>query len=110
MPSGPLTVPLLPELVANILLVDDNPDNLHALEQILRRPGQNLVLAQNGDEALKYLMEREFALILVDGQLRGMDSFETISRIRSQEQTRVIAVILLTAIDQGAGALFREDL
>src|SRR5262245_53434027 len=65
----------------NILLVDDQPSRLLTYEAILNGLGQNLVQAHSGTEALERLMEREFAVILLDVSMPGMDGFETASLI-----------------------------
>ena len=62
---------------AAILLVDDRPQNLLALEAILEQPGRELVGAGSGEEALKHLLRRDFAVILLDVQMPGLDGFET---------------------------------
>jgi PAS domain S-box-containing protein len=83
---------------ANILLVDDRPENLLALEAILEPLGQNLVRAGSGEEALKRLLRDDFALILLDVQMPGLDGFQTAAYIRRRERTRGIPIIFLTAI------------
>jgi signal transduction histidine kinase/DNA-binding response OmpR family regulator len=84
----------------NILLVDDNPNNLLALEAILEHLGHNLVKALSGKEALKFILKQEFALILLDVQMPDMDGFETASLIRGIEKTRHTPIIFITAIHQ----------
>ena len=66
----------------NILLVDDQPNNLLALESILAPTGQNLVRAHSGRAALRHLLELDFAVILLDVQMPEMDGFETATLIR----------------------------
>jgi CheY-like chemotaxis protein len=66
---------------ANILLVDDRADKLMALEAILASLGQNLLLAHSGTEALRLLLQQDFALIVLDVSMPGMDGFETASLI-----------------------------
>ncbi|MBD2309265.1 response regulator [Chroococcidiopsis sp. FACHB-1243] len=82
----------------NVLLVDDYPENLVALEATLNSLGQNLVKAYSGKQALKCLLEQDFAVILLDVQMPEMDGFETASLIRQREQSRHTPIIFLTAI------------
>ena len=83
--------------IANILLVDDRPANLEALEAVLEPLGQNLVKATSGEEALRCLLMDEFALILIDVEMPGMDGFETAGRIKERARTRHVPIIFLTA-------------
>ncbi len=83
----------------NILLVDDQPANLLALEAILEPLHQNLVRASSGDEALRRLLETDFAVILLDVQMRGLNGFETAQLIRSRERSRHTPIIFLTAYE-----------
>src|SRR5919197_1827975 len=80
-----------------ILLVDDRPENLVALEAILSSLDHELVRAGSGEEALKALLTTEFALILLDASMPGMDGFETSARIKRRERTRDIPILFLTA-------------
>ena len=82
---------------ANILIVDDRPANLLVLQSMLEELGQNVIIAQSGYEALKHLLEREFAVILLDVNMPGMDGFETASYIRGREKTAHTPIIFLTA-------------
>ncbi|MBD1861342.1 MULTISPECIES: ATP-binding protein [Trichocoleus] len=82
----------------NILLVDDHVENLLALEGVLASLGQNLVRVCSGKEALKCLLEQDFALILLDIQMPEMDGFETATLIRSRARSRHIPIIFMTAL------------
>ena len=90
---------------AKILLVDDRPENLLALEAILSALDQTLVRASSGEEALKALLTDDFAVILLDVQMPGMDGFETAAHIKRRERTRDIPIIFLTAINHGQEAV-----
>ena len=92
---------------ARILLVDDRPENLLALEAILSSLGQTLVRAASGEEALKALLADDFAVILLDVQMPGMDGFETAAHIKRRERTRDIPIIFLTAINREPQHAFR---
>ncbi|NYI07614.1 CheY-like chemotaxis protein [Allostreptomyces psammosilenae] len=82
---------------AKVLLVDDRPENLLALEAILEDVGVQLVSVSSGEEALKALLTEDFALILLDVQMPLMDGFETAAYIQQRERTRGIPLIFLTA-------------
>jgi CheY-like chemotaxis protein len=92
---------------ARILLVDDRPENLLALEAILSSLDQSLVRATSGEDALKALLAEDFAVILLDVQMPGMDGFETASHIKRRERTRDIPIIFLTAINREPQHAFR---
>jgi CheY-like chemotaxis protein len=84
---------------ARILLVDDRDQNLLALEAVLASLDQTLVKASSGEEALRALLKDDYALILLDAQMPGMDGFETASRIKARARTRDVPIIFLTAVD-----------
>jgi CheY-like chemotaxis protein len=90
-----------------ILLVDDRPENLLALEAILSSLNQQLVRAASGEEALKRLLTDDFAVILLDVQMPGLDGFETASHIKRREKTKDIPIIFLTAISNEPHHAFR---
>ncbi|WP_312472237.1 response regulator [Neobacillus sp.] len=84
----------------NILMVDNQPENLLALEAVLSSPHYNLVSATSGNAALKCLLKQEFAVILLDVQMPGLNGFETAKLIRAREKTKHIPIIFITAISQ----------
>jgi len=84
----------------NILLVDDQPANLLALEAMLQGLGQNLIKAESGREALKWLLTHDFAVILLDVKMPGMDGFETATLIHQREKSRHTPIIFLTAAEK----------
>ena len=83
-----------------ILLVDDRSENLLALEAILEPLGHRLVRATSGEDALRALLAHEFAVILLDVQMPGMNGFEVARIVKSRERTRHIPIIFLTAISK----------
>src|SRR5919202_310263 len=87
-----------PEQKVNILLVDDQPKNLLALSAILESLGENLVSANSGLQALRYLLNQDFAVILLDVQMPQMDGFETAALIRQRERSKHTPIIFVTAI------------
>src|SRR5437899_5456477 len=87
------------EKKVNVLLVDDQPANLLSLEAILQEPGLNLVKAQSGEEALRRLLADDFAVVLLDVQMHGLDGFETAKLIRGREKSRHTPIIFLTAYE-----------
>src|SRR6266542_1108800 len=95
----PTDISLPPEPKANILLVDDQPANLLALQAILEDLGQNLVTAYSGEDALRRLLDQDFAVVLLDVWMHGFDGFETAKLIRSRERSRHTPIIFLTAHD-----------
>src|SRR5271154_6826057 len=79
-----------------ILLVDDNPENLVSLEATLEGLGQSLVLARSGMEALRHLLEDDFAAILLDVKMPDMDGFQTAELIRARKRSRHTPILFLT--------------
>ncbi len=94
-------------LQASILIVDDHPANLIALEGIIEPLGQRIVKASSGEEALKRLLSEEFAVILMDVQMPGLDGTQTARIIKERERTRHIPIIFLTAISRDQANIFR---
>jgi two-component system, sporulation sensor kinase E len=84
----------------NILMVDDHPENLLALEAVLTSPNYNLISAHSGKEALKCMLKHDFAVILLDVQMPGLNGFETAKLIKARERTKNIPIIFITAISQ----------
>jgi signal transduction histidine kinase len=91
----------------NILVVDDRDENLMAVEAVLSDPGYRLVRARSGREALKEVLDQDFALILLDVVMPGVDGYETATLIRERPRSRQTPIIFLTANDWGAQHVFR---
>lgn len=83
-----------------ILLVDDREDNILTLEAVLAQPGYRFTSARSGEAALRFLLDHNPALILMDVQMPGLDGFATAALIRKNERTRHIPIIFLTALHQ----------
>ena len=92
---------------AKVLMVDDRRENLVALAAILQGLPVEPVTAASGEEALKRLLTDDFALILLDAQMPGMDGFETANHIKQRERTRYVPIIFLTAVDRDSHLAFR---
>ncbi len=90
----------------NVLLVDDNPSNLASLFAILADLGQNLVRAHSGEEALRYVLENDFAVILLDVHMQGMDGFETAQLIRARPKSQHIPIIFITGVENREMKIF----
>lgn len=91
----------------DVLAVDDEQVNLLLLSGLLRRQGVNLITARSGFDALKLLAKHDFALILMDVMMPGMDGFTTAERIRADETTRHIPIIFVTAISKEQRHVFK---
>ncbi len=91
----------------NILLVDDRPENLLALEAVLQQPRYTLIKVSSGHEALDQMARMEFALILLDVQMPEMDGFETARRIRQDARSRDIPILFITAMSKEPMHVFR---
>lgn len=90
-----------------ILIVDDRPENLLTLEGILESSELTIIKASSGNEALGLLLEHRFALVLMDVQMPGMDGFETAEIMRSNEKTKHIPIIFVTAISKQRRHIFK---
>src|ERR1051326_7682756 len=92
----------------NILLVDDRPENLLALESILENPAYHLVKAHSGRESLKWLLqEEEFAVIILDVRMADLDGVETAAILRERDKNRLTPIIFLTAYGQDREHMLR---
>ncbi len=95
------------EIVQNILMVDDTPENLYSLEAILEAPGRNLIKANSGPEALKVLIKQDISLVLLDVQMPGMDGFEVAEIMRSNPKTKNVPIVFVTAINKDQKYVFK---
>jgi CheY-like chemotaxis protein len=95
------------EATARVLIVDDRRENLVALEAILQGLPLETVSVTSGEDALKKLLTDDYAAILLDAQMPGMDGFQTAEHIKQRERTRHIPIIFLTAVDYDAHLAFR---
>lgn len=89
-----------------ILLVDDRPENLMALEAVLESERYNLVKATSGEMALRFLLKDDFAVIVLDVQMPGMDGIETAKLIKARQKTKDIPIIFISATSKEAEHLF----
>jgi len=92
---------------ASILIVDDRASNLLALEAILSPLGHRLVKAHSGEEALKQVLQKDFALVLLDVQMSGMSGFETAALMKQHPRSRLIPIIFISAISRDAAQVFK---
>lgn len=90
----------------NILLIDDRPENLLALEAIIERENYTIIKASSGEEGLKYLLKYDFATILLDVQMPGIDGFGTAKIIKAREKTKNIPIIFITANNMDSEHIF----
>jgi PAS domain S-box-containing protein len=94
-------------LKARILIVDDDERNAFAAVQALAELGHELIVARSGEEALRRLLTEEFALILLDLHMPGMDGYETAELIRSRKRTASTPIVFLTAIFRDEAHVFQ---
>ncbi|MGH3190173.1 MAG: response regulator [Streptosporangiaceae bacterium] len=92
---------------ARILLVDDRIENLFALEAILSSLNQVLVSVRSGEQAVQALLADEYAVVLLDVMMPGMDGFETATQIKRHAKTRDVPIIFLTAAIERPDHAFR---
>jgi signal transduction histidine kinase/DNA-binding response OmpR family regulator len=98
---------MTPEFKANVLLVDDRPENLLAMETILADLGQNLIRATSAREALRFLLVEDVALILLDVQMPGLNGFELAELIREREKTQRTPIIFVSATSRDEQYVFK---
>src|SRR5437763_7076959 len=91
---------------ANILVADDRPANVLAIQEVLEPLNHNVVTASSGEEVLRSLLTTEFAVILLDVQMPVMNGFEIAAQIKRREKTRHIPIIFLTAVNQEPSDVF----
>ena len=92
---------------SSILIVDDMEENLIAFEAVLGPLHQHLVRARSGEQALKAMLRQEFAVVLLDIRMPGMDGFETAANIKRLDQTKDVPIILVTGTEGGADYAYR---
>jgi CRP/FNR family cyclic AMP-dependent transcriptional regulator len=93
--------------IASILIVDDDQKNLMAMRELLQCLGQTLVLASSGEEALRCVLKDDFAVILLDARMPGIDGFETARLIRERPRSRHTPIIFITSAYNDIGSMFR---
>jgi response regulator RpfG family c-di-GMP phosphodiesterase len=81
----------------NVLVVDDTPESLTAMEALLAGLDRQIIKASSGEEALKYLLHEDVGLILLDVKMAGLDGYQTAAIIRERDRTRNVPIIFLTA-------------
>ena len=104
---GPGSMPVDNVEPVKILLVDDQEDNLLSAEAVLESLGQQIVKADSGREALRHLLDEDFAVILLDIMMPEMDGFETAAMIRQRARSRHTPIIFLTALGQSEAHIRR---
>ena len=95
------------ETRASILLVDDDARSLYALGEVLRDLRHDVVVAGSGEEALRWLLRRDFAVVLLDVRMPGLSGYETAALIRQRQRSRSVPIIFLTAFDKEPAHVFQ---
>ena len=99
---------LVPDpVVAKILVADDDPRNLLAMQEMLRAPGYEVVTARSGEEALRQVLREDFAVILLDVQMPRIDGYEVAAMIRGRPRSSRVPIIFLTAFNKDELHVFR---
>src|SRR3954468_10926746 len=106
--AEPSVPPVAQEIAkAKILVVDDEPKSLYAMQELLGSLDETLLVAPSGEEALKLALKNDFAVILLDVRMPGIDGFETAKLIRSRERSRLTPIIFLPAANDVMSSMFR---
>jgi len=92
---------------SKLLIVDDLPENLYALEELLKDEGVGIIKAANGNEALKATLHHDFALMILDVNMPGMDGFELAEILRIRDETKHVPLIFLTGVYKEYDSLFK---
>ncbi|MBN2717267.1 MAG: response regulator [Deltaproteobacteria bacterium] len=107
MPMGVSIAPAPAKMAVDILLVDDRRENLFALENLLGSDSLAITSVNSGQDALRQLLLKEFALVIMDVQMPGMDGYETAELMRSNSKTNHIPIIFVSAVNKDEHHLFR---
>ncbi len=99
--------PLSDPILAKILVVDDDPRNLIAVEEVLRSPGIEIVKADSGEAALREVLQDDFAVILLDVQMPRLDGYEVASLIRNRPRSSRVPILFLTAFNKDDMHVFK---
>ncbi|MEJ7597459.1 MAG: ATP-binding protein [Kofleriaceae bacterium] len=94
-------------MTIKILLVDDRPENLLSLQELIKQPERELFTATSGNDALRLLLKHDFAVVLLDVEMPGMDGYETAALMRGAERTRLVPIIFVTAGDRSEERTFK---
>lgn len=105
--KSPVTYASTEDEPIDILIVDDSPDKLLALEAALTDLGQNIIKAESGSEALRLILKREFAVILLDINMPAMDGFETAALIRQRKSSKHTPIIFVTSFSTADVEVYR---
>ena len=93
---------------ASILIVDDDPASLGVMQEILANQGARLVTATSGEEALRKVLDDEFAAIIMDVRMPGIDGFTTASMIRERKRSKYTPIIFVTAHAEDVSTMFKS--
>jgi PAS domain S-box-containing protein len=99
--------PLSDPIPAKILVVDDDPRNLIAVQEVLRSPGVEIVTSDSGEGALRHVLKDDFAVILLDVQMPRLDGYEVASLIRNRPRSSRVPILFLTAFNKDDMHVFK---